>query len=122
MLLLTLLLIVLQVNAQRTYALLAGVSNYNDTEVNLANTTKDVKEMQSVWKQQGAVVATITSKYATPENIMKKLDAIVKLAKAEDISEDEVKDLEDEIQKLTDKYIGEIDKAVEVKSKEVLTV
>lgn len=84
MLLLTLLFIVLQVNAQRTYALLAGVSNYNDTEVNLANTTKDVKEMQSVWKQQGAVVATITSKYATPENIMKKLDAIVKLAKAED--------------------------------------
>ena len=84
MLLLTLLFIVLQVNAQRTYALLAGVSNYNDTEVNLANTTKDVKEMQSVWKQQGAVVATITSKYATPENIMKKLDAIVKLAYSKD--------------------------------------
>lgn len=49
-------------------------------------------------------------------------DSMKKLAKAEDISEDEVKDLEDEIQKLTDKYIGEIDKAVEVKSKEVLTV
>ena len=49
-------------------------------------------------------------------------DSIKKIAKAEDISEDEVKDLEDEIQKLTDKYIGEIDKAVEVKSKEVLTV
>lgn len=84
MILLPLLFLVLQVNAQRTYALLAGVSNYNDKEVNLANTTKDVKEMQTVWKQQGAVVATITSKYATPENIMKKLDAIVKLAKAED--------------------------------------
>ena len=84
LLLLALLALVLQVNAQRTYALLTGVSNYNDKEVNLANTTKDVKEMQAVWKQQGAVVATITSKYATPENIMKKLDAIVKLANADD--------------------------------------
>ena len=81
LLLLTLLFVFLQVDAQRTYALLAGVSNYNAENVNnLSNTTKDVKEMQAVFKKQGAVVATITSKYATPENIMKKLDAIVKLA------------------------------------------
>ena len=33
-----------------------------------------------------------------------------------------IKELEDEIQKLTDKYIKEIDKAVEVKSKEIMTV
>lgn len=30
-----------------------------------------------------------------------------------DISEDELKDNEDKIQKLTDKYVGQIDKAVE---------
>ena len=35
---------------------------------------------------------------------------------------DEIKDLEDELQKLTDKYIAQIDKAVEAKSKEVMTV
>lgn len=48
-------------------------------------------------------------------------DAFKKL-KGTDISEDEIKDLESELQKLTDKYIANIDKAVDVKSKEVLTV
>lgn len=48
-------------------------------------------------------------------------DAFKKL-KGTEVSEDEIKDLEDELQKLTDKYIANIDKAIEVKSKEVLTV
>ena len=48
-------------------------------------------------------------------------DAFKKL-KGTEVSEDEIKDLESELQKLTDKYIANIDKAVEVKSKEVLTV
>ena len=42
--------------------------------------------------------------------------------KAEDISEDEIKDLEDGIQKLTDQYVAQIDKAVDAKSDEILTV
>ncbi|MCF2642288.1 MAG: ribosome recycling factor [Lachnospiraceae bacterium] len=49
-------------------------------------------------------------------------DSFKKLAKSEDISEDEIKSLEDGAQKLTDKYIAEIDKAVEEKNKEILTV
>ena len=49
-------------------------------------------------------------------------DAFKKLSKAEDISEDEIKDLEDARQKLTDKYIANVDKAVEEKTKEILTV
>lgn len=48
-------------------------------------------------------------------------DAFKKL-KGTEVSEDEIKDLEDELQKMTDKYIANIDKAVDVKSKEVLTV
>ncbi len=48
-------------------------------------------------------------------------DAFKKLAKTE-ISEDEVKELEENLQKMTDKYIKEIDKLVEEKSKEILTV
>lgn len=48
-------------------------------------------------------------------------DAYKKLAK-EDVSEDEIKELEEKIQKLTDKFIKKIDEAVEVKSKEILTV
>lgn len=48
-------------------------------------------------------------------------DAFKKL-KGTEVSEDEIKDLENELQKLTDKYIANIDKAIEAKSKEVLTV
>ena len=40
----------------------------------------------------------------------------------DDISEDEIKELEDKAQKMTDKYIAEVDKAVEAKTKEILTV
>lgn len=49
-------------------------------------------------------------------------DAFKKLGKKEDISEDEIKELEGNIQKLTDKYIADIDKAVEDKTKEIMTV
>ncbi|ROR30803.1 ribosome recycling factor [Mobilisporobacter senegalensis] len=49
-------------------------------------------------------------------------DLFKKQSKANEISEDELKNLEDKVQKLTDKYIAEIDKAVEDKSKEILTV
>lgn len=49
-------------------------------------------------------------------------DANDSFKKLKDISEDEVKSLEDEIQKLTDKFIADIDKEIDVKSKEILTV
>ena len=50
------------------------------------------------------------------------IDHIKKIGKAEGISEDETKGLEDSMQKLTDKYIADVDKAVETKTKEILTV
>lgn len=49
-------------------------------------------------------------------------DSLKKLGKSADVSEDEIKQLEEEVQKLTDKYVANIDKAVEDKSKEILTV
>ena len=48
-------------------------------------------------------------------------DAFKKLAKTE-VSEDEIKQLEDQLQKLTDKYIKDIDVLMEAKSKEIMTV
>ena len=48
-------------------------------------------------------------------------DTFKKLGKG-DVSEDEVKDLEDNAQKMTDKYIAKMDKAVETKTKEIMTV
>lgn len=49
-------------------------------------------------------------------------DAIKKAAKASEISEDEQKQIEDEIQKLTDKFVTEIDKATDAKTNEIMTV
>ena len=48
-------------------------------------------------------------------------EALKKLTK-EDVSEDEVKDLEDQLQKQTDKFIKDIDVAVEEKTKDIMKV
>ena len=48
-------------------------------------------------------------------------DAFKKLGK-EDVSEDEIKSLEEDLQKLTDKYIKNVDALMEEKSKEIMTV
>jgi len=49
-------------------------------------------------------------------------DAVKKEAKANEISEDEQKQAEDKIQKLTDKFIKIVDLEIEAKSDEVMTV
>ena len=49
-------------------------------------------------------------------------DALKKIGKAGDVSEDEIKDLETQVQKLTDKYIADVDAAVAEKTKEIMTV
>ena len=80
------------------------------TEERRKELAKDIKK-----KCEGAKVAV--------RNIRRDaMDHFKKVGKAEDISEDEIKDLEDKIQKLTDSYVAKIDKAVEAKSQEILTV
>ena len=49
-------------------------------------------------------------------------DALKKMGKGGDVSEDEIKDLEEQVQKLTDKFIAEIDGAIAEKTKEIMTV
>lgn len=48
-------------------------------------------------------------------------DAFKKLAK-EDVSEDEIKQLGDSLQKITDKFVKDVDGLVESKTKEIMTV
>ncbi len=48
-------------------------------------------------------------------------DAFKKLAK-EEVSEDEIKDLQDKLQKMTDQFVKDIDAAIDAKSKEIMTV
>jgi ribosome recycling factor len=47
---------------------------------------------------------------------------IKKQLKASEISEDEQKGAEDDIQKLTDEFIAKVDNMVDEKSKEIMTV
>lgn len=49
-------------------------------------------------------------------------DILKKMEKSTDITEDERKEGEEKIQKMTDKYVAKIDKSVENKSKEIMTV
>lgn len=50
------------------------------------------------------------------------LDAFKKMEKNKEITEDEYTSVEQEVQKLTDKFIEEIDKQIEVKNKDILSV
>jgi len=80
------------------------------TEERRKELVKDVKK-----KSENAKVAV--------RNIRRDAnDAFKKLNKSNELSEDELKVLEDAVQKVTDKYVSEIDKATEDKSKEILTV
>ena len=49
-------------------------------------------------------------------------DYLKKQLKANEISEDEEKDYEDKVQKMTDKFVEKIDSAIDNKSKEIMTV
>ena len=79
------------------------------TEERRKELVKDVKK-----KGEGAKVAV--------RNIRRDGNDVFKKLKGTEVSEDEIKDLEDELQRITDKYIKDIEKLVEEKSKEVMTV
>ena len=79
------------------------------TEERRKELVKDVKK-----KGEAAKVAI--------RNIRRDGNDALKKMKGTEISEDEIKDMETELQKLTHKYVKEVDKAVESKSKEVMTV
>ena len=80
------------------------------TEEKRRETTKDVKKFGE------------ESKVAIRNIRRDMVDDLKKLEKEENMPEDEVKGNQDEIQKLTDKYIGIIESLVEEKEKEVMTV
>ena len=50
------------------------------------------------------------------------IDAFKKLEKSNEITEDELKSLEDEIQKITDKNVADIDKLIEAKNKDIMAI
>ena len=80
------------------------------TEEHRKELVKDVKK-----KAEGAKVAI--------RNIRRDAnDAVKKMEKAGEMTEDDVKAADKDIQKMTDNMIQEIDKAVEAKTKDIMTV
>jgi len=49
-------------------------------------------------------------------------DELKRLEKEESISEDEIKRRQQEIQKLTDKFVGDVDSVAEAKEKEIMSI
>ncbi len=79
------------------------------TEERRKDLVKDVKK-----KGEEAKVAV--------RNIRRDGNDTLKKLKGSEISEDSIKDLQNDLQKMTDDYIKKIDAAVDEKSKEIMTV
>lgn len=80
MTLLALMILSVNVNAQKTYAVIAGVSSYRNPQNNLGNTTKDSKDIKRALDKLDVKSALLTSKYANYKNIKEKLEKIVQVA------------------------------------------
>ncbi|MBD8972975.1 MAG: ribosome recycling factor [Clostridiales bacterium] len=80
------------------------------TEERRKDLVKDIKK-----KGENAKVAVRNIRRDANDHIKKQL-------KANEISEDEQKEYEEKVQKLTDKYVDQIEKTIENKSKEIMTV
>ena len=97
-----------------------GITPNNDgkaVRLNFPELTEDRrKELAKDVKKKGE-----EAKVAV-RNVRRDGNVAFKKLKGTEISEDEIKDLEDELQKITDKYVAKIDKMVEAKSKEIMTV
>lgn len=76
--------IALTANAQKTYAIMTGVSNYEGTQNDLTQSTKDAKNLAALYKENGADVTLFTSKYATRDNLIAQIRKIAKVATPSD--------------------------------------
>lgn len=98
-----------------------GVTPNNDGKcviINFPELTEDRrKELAKDIKKKGEAAKVVIRNVRRDAN-----DALKKMNKASEISEDELKTNEDKVQKMTDKYVAEIDKAIDDKTKEIMTV
>ncbi|MBE5945589.1 MAG: ribosome recycling factor [Lachnospiraceae bacterium] len=98
-----------------------GVSPNNDGKnviINFPELTEDRrKEIAKDIKKKGEAAKVVVRNVRRDAN-----DALKKMNKGNELSEDELKTNEDKVQKLTDKYVADIDKAIDEKTKEILTV
>lgn len=78
------LFMVVNASLARTFVLVTGVSSYQNSEANLQQTTKDAKAFAKVIRTQTNDVTLLTSSYASHDNILEKLRALVNRAQKGD--------------------------------------
>ncbi len=76
--------ITIGIQAQHTYALVVGLSNYKDEGLQLRQTTKDAKAIAKIFEAQNSHVTLLTSKYATQKKIIEELHKICEKATEND--------------------------------------
>lgn len=81
---LLLLTLAMPLSAQRTYTLIIGVSRYQNSQHDLAQTASDAKAFQKVMRHHTQDINILTSKYATKDNVLNNLSAICKNAGTQD--------------------------------------
>lgn len=98
-----------------------GITPTNDGKairLNLPDLTEERrKELAKDVKKRGEEAKVAVRNIRRDAN-----DFVKKQNKAGDLNDDQAKDEEDKVQKMTDKYIKQIDEAVDAKSKEIMTV
>ena len=98
-----------------------GITPTNDGKAILLNfpdlTEERRKELAKDVKKRGEEAKVAVRNIRRDAN-----DFVKKQNKAGDLNDDQAKDEEDKVQKMTDKYIKQIDEAVDAKSKEIMTV
>lgn len=77
-------LLAITATAQKTYAIITGVSNYEGTENDLTQSTKDAKNLASLYKSKGAIVVLLTSRNATRANIIAAIRKVKSVATSSD--------------------------------------
>ena len=98
-----------------------GITPTNDGKASRLNfpdlTEERRKELAKDVKKRGEEAKVAVRNIRRDAN-----DFVKKQNKTGELNEDQAKDEEDKVQKMTDKYIKQIDEAVEAKSKEIMTV
>ncbi|MBQ9607985.1 MAG: ribosome recycling factor [Lachnospiraceae bacterium] len=98
-----------------------GVTPNNDGKsviINFPELTEDRRKelVKDIKKKAEAAKVAVRNVRRDANDLVKKMN------KSNEMSDDELKINEEKIQKMTDKYVEKIDKAMEDKSKELLTV
>ena len=89
------------------------VIRLNSTELNEERRKEIVKDIRKMAEEAKVAIRSIRRD---------AIDEAKAMQKNSEISEDELKDAEDKIQKMTDKYVDEIDTILEKKEKEVMSI